>query len=263
MGITLYDTDGHTCLMFADLVEEAHGEVVQTNQFLVVDHGHGALIDPGGNMTYSELYLAIGHYFPPKQLDYVLASHADPDIVASVGRWLTGSDCQVLISKVWARFLPHFCQAGKTAGRIVTIPDAGAHVPLGRGSLIALPAHFLHSEGNFQFYDPVSKILFSGDLGAAMTSAGEAGTTVTDFDAHAPRMLPFHQRYMSGNRACRLWAAMARTLDIEWIVPQHGPSFRGKAMVARLIDWVDNLQCGLDLLTANHYRVPSARTTMD
>ncbi|CAG9183719.1 hypothetical protein LMG23992_05062 [Cupriavidus laharis] len=263
MGITLYDADGHTCLMFTDLVEEAHGEVVQTNQFLVVDHGHGALIDPGGNMTYSELYLAISRYFPPKQLEYVLASHADPDIVASVGRWLTGSDCQVLISKVWARFLPHFCQAGKTAGRIVTIPDAGAHIPLGRGALIALPAHFLHSEGNFQFYDPVSKILFSGDLGAAMTSAGEAGTTVMDFDAHALRMLPFHQRYMSGNRACRLWASMARTLDIEWIVPQHGPSFRGKAMVARLIDWVEGLQCGLDLLTPNHYRVPPAGATAD
>ena len=29
-------------------------------------------------MTYGELYLAISRYFPPKQLDYVLASHADP-----------------------------------------------------------------------------------------------------------------------------------------------------------------------------------------
>ena len=64
MGITLYDGDGHTCLMFTDLVEEAHGEAVQTNQFLVVDHGHGALIDPGGQMTYSELYLTISRYFP-------------------------------------------------------------------------------------------------------------------------------------------------------------------------------------------------------
>jgi flavorubredoxin len=258
MGITLYDQDGHTCLMFSDLVEEEHGEVVQTNQFLIVDHGHGALLDPGGQMTYGELYLAINRYFPPKQLDYVLASHADPDIVASVGRWLTGSDCRVLISSVWARFLPHFCQAGKTAGRIVTIPDPGAHIPLGRGALIAVPAHFLHSEGNFQFYDPISKILFSGDLGAAMTGADVASTTVTDFDAHALRMLPFHQRYMSGNRACRMWAAMARTLEIDWIVPQHGPSFRGKAMVARFIDWIEGLPCGLDLLTQDHYRVPGA-----
>jgi len=83
---------------------------------------------------------------------------------------------------------------------------------------------------------------------------------VTDFDAHAPKMLGFHRRYMSGNRACRLWAAMARTMDIEWIVPQHGPSFRGREMVNRFIDWVDQLQCGLDLLQPGHYQVPPMPT---
>ena len=89
MSNVLYEAGGHVCLAFTDLVDEGQGEVVQSNQFLVVDNGHAALIDPGGNMTYSELYLTISRYFPPKQLDYVLASHADPDIVASVGRWLT------------------------------------------------------------------------------------------------------------------------------------------------------------------------------
>lgn len=257
MSKVLYESDGHVCLAFTDLVDDSHGEAVQSNQFLVVDHGHAALIDPGGQMTYSELYMTISRYFPPKQLDYVLASHADRDIVASVGRWLTSSESRVLISEVWARFLPHFCQVGKTAGRIVPIPDAGMVVPLGQSSVLAVPAHFLHSEGNFQFYDPVSKILFSGDLGASMTSSEEAGTAVTDFDAHTARMLAFHRRYMSGNRACRLWAAMARTLDVDWIVPQHGPSFRGRQMVARFIDWVEQLHCGLDLLDASHYRVPT------
>lgn len=257
MSRVLYEANGHTCIAFTDLVDAEHGEAVQSNQFLVVDQGHAALIDPGGQMTYSELYVTISRYFPPKQLDYVLASHADPDIVASVGRWLTSSESRVLISEVWARFLPHFCQTGKTAGRIVPIPDTGLIVPLGRTSLIAVPAHYLHSEGNFQFYDPISKILFSGDLGASMTTAAEASIPVDDFDAHARRMQPFHRRYMSGNRACRLWAAMARTLDIEWIVPQHGPSFRGREMVARFISWVEQLQCGLDLLDASHYRVPT------
>lgn len=257
MAIVLYESSEHVCMAFTNLVDESHGEAVQSNQFLVVNHGHGALIDPGGPLTYSELYMAISRYFPPKQLDYVLASHADPDIVASVGRWLTSSDSRVLISQVWARFLPHFSQAGKMVGRVVGIPDKGAVVPLGASALVAVPAHFLHSEGNFHFYDPISKILFSGDLGAAMTTSAEAGAVVDDFDAHVPRMLPFHRRYMSGNRACRLWAAMARTMDIEWIVPQHGPSFRGKPMVERFIDWVDQLQCGLDLLDASHYRVPT------
>lgn len=257
MSRVLYESNGHICLAFTDLVDEAHGDAVQSNQFLVVDHGHAALIDPGGQMTYSELYMTISRYFPPKQLDYVMASHADPDIVASVGRWLTASESRVLISEVWARFLPHFCQVGKTSGRIVPIPDSGLIVPLGKSSLMAIPAHFLHSEGNFQFYDPVSKILFSGDLGASMTTGSEADGVVTDFDTHAVRMLGFHRRYMSGNRACRLWAAMARTLDIARIVPQHGPSFQGREMVARFIAWVEQLQCGLDLLEPSHYRAPT------
>ena len=44
-----------------------------------------------------------------------------------------------------------------------------------------IPAHFLHSAGNFQVYDPVSKVLYTGDLGA---SIGMDYMDVTDFDAH-------------------------------------------------------------------------------
>jgi hypothetical protein len=58
MPITLYDQDGHRCLMFTDLTEEG-GEAVQSNQFLIVDGDTGAVIDPGGNLAYSELYLAM------------------------------------------------------------------------------------------------------------------------------------------------------------------------------------------------------------
>ncbi|KFX27159.1 MBL fold metallo-hydrolase [Ralstonia solanacearum] len=261
MVTTLYETPEHACLMFSDLVDDHDDQSVQTNQFLVVDHGHGALIDPGGNMTYNALYLAMNHYFPPKQLDYVLASHADPDIVASAGRWLTSSSCDILISRVWERFLPHFCSVGKTEGRIVPIPDTGMAIPIGQSHLLAVPAHFLHSEGNFQFYDPVSRILFSGDLGASMVHAEIAAAPVEDFDAHIPLMAPFHRRYMSGNRVCRLWAEMVRGLEIEWIVPQHGRAFRGPAMVRRFIDWVETLACGIDLMTAETFRLPALPRT--
>ncbi|MCO5401293.1 MBL fold metallo-hydrolase [Ralstonia soli] len=261
MVTTLYETPGHVCLMFSDLVDDHDTLPVQTNQFLIVDHGHGALIDPGGQMTYNALFLAMYRYFPPKQLDYVLASHADPDIVASAGRWLTSSSCDILISRVWERFLPHFCTVGKTEGRIVPIPDSGMAIPLGQSHLLAVPAHFLHSEGNFQFYDPVSRILFSGDLGASMVHANVAAKPVEDFDAHLPLMAPFHRRYMSGNRVCRLWAQMVRGLDIEWIVPQHGQAFRGKAMVNRFIDWVETLDCGIDLMTPDIFRLPALPNT--
>ena len=255
MPITLYDQDGHRCLMFTDLTEE-EGEAVQANQFLIVDGDTGALIDPGGNLAYSELYLAMTRHFPPSALTALIASHADPDIIASLDRWTTGTQASIYISTVWERFVPHFCKPGKTTGRIVGIPDAGMRIRVGRNDLIALPAHFLHAEGNFQFYDPVSKILFSGDMGASLVDHDQAAKPVTDFDDHVITMAGFHRRYMISNKICRFWVNMVRQLDVEMIVPQHGCRFEGKVMVNRFLDWIENLQCGVDIMTQENYRVP-------
>jgi flavorubredoxin len=40
------------------------------------------------------------------------------------------------------------------------------------------------------------------------------------------------------------------------IVPQHGAIFKGKEMVERFINWVENLQVGVDLITQEKYRIP-------
>lgn len=256
MPIELFNRDKHRCLMFTDLCQEG-GQAVQSNQFLIVDDDTGAIIDPGGNLAYGELYLAMTRHFAPQQLSAILASHADPDIIASLDRWLTAtSSAKVYISRIWERFVPHFCKAGKTAGRIVGIPDPGLRIPLGRGELIALPAHFLHSEGNFQFYDPASRILFSGDLGASLGSGQDAQRFVTSLAGHLPRMEAFHRRYMVANKVLRLWARMVRTLDIAMIVPQHGAPMKGQA-VAEFIDWAEMLPCGVDLMSERDYVVPA------
>ncbi len=254
MPIELFNRDGHRCLMFTDLSDEG-GEAVQANQFLIVDDDTGAIIDPGGNLAYSELYLGMTRHFPPNRLSAILASHADPDIIASLDRWMTATGAQVYISRVWERFVPHFCKPGKTEGRIVGIPDPGQRITIGRNEIIALPAHFLHSEGNFQFYDVRSRILFSGDLGASIGSGRDAQQTVTRLGDHIRRMEGFHRRYMVSNKVLRLWAGMVRHLDIDMIVPQHGSPMAGAA-VQEFIDWVQSLSCGIDLMTDAHYTVP-------
>ena len=148
MPIELYNRQGHSCFMFTDLCDEG-GDVVQSNQFLIVDGDTGAIIDPGGNLAYSELYLAMTRFFPPQQLTAIFASHADPDIIASLDRWMTTTaSAKVYISRLWERFVPHFCKPGKTTGRVVGIPDAGMRIAVGHSELVALPAHFMHSEGN-------------------------------------------------------------------------------------------------------------------
>jgi flavorubredoxin len=49
MAQELYKDEHHQCLM--DLTQDT-----------------GAIIDPGGNMAYNELYLGVTHYFPPQRL---------------------------------------------------------------------------------------------------------------------------------------------------------------------------------------------------
>ena len=60
---------------------------------------------------------------------------------------------------------------------------------MGGETLYALQAHFLHSEGNFQVYDPVGKVLYTGDLGASL---GQDYIEVGDFDEHLKYMEGFH-----------------------------------------------------------------------
>jgi flavorubredoxin len=263
MAVELYNKGDHRLVMFEDLVRcddpiegSQECDAVQANQFLIVDHGSAALIDPGGNLTYNNLRRELFDHVNVRHLDFVIASHQDPDIVASLNKWIGATDCKMVVPQLWARFVPHFC-TGATKGRIVGIPDRGANIRLGNAVIKALPAHFLHSEGNFHFYDPIAKVLLTGDIGASMVTADEIAKPVQDFDDHVRHMVKFHQRYMNSNRACRLWVNMVRQLDVEVLVPQHGRYFVGKPMIRRFLDWIENLQCGVDLMTEADYRIPA------
>ena len=255
----LFDNGTHKCLCFSDLVK---GDGIQSNQFLIIDGESGALIDPGGELTFIPLTMAVSNHIHITGLKLIMASHQDPDIIASIGQWVQRTNAKVMVSSLWSRFMPHlsstFAQTDMGANiynNLISLDDAGDTFQLGKSTIKAIPAHFLHSVGNFQFYDATSKILFSGDMGASL-GGGQAGTAVTDFKEHLPHMLGFHQRYIVSNKVGRLWANMVRTLDIDMIVPQHGMFFQGKESINAFIDWIADLQCGVDLMTQANYLVP-------
>lgn len=257
MPVELYNQGDHKCIAFYDLVS---GDGIQANQFLVVNGTHSALIDPGGDLIYRELFMQAYRYLFSNNLEYVIGSHQDPDIISSLNQWLLGSDCKIVVPKLWERFIPHFAPKTDMKKRLIPIPDEGMNISLGRGNamLKAIPAHFLHSEGNFNFYDPIAKILFSGDIGASLVEKNHSVPieTASDFNQHIASMQGFHQRYMSGNKACRLWVKMIRKLDLEWIVPQHGRPFKAAA-IPLFLDWLEKLECGIDLINENTYRIPA------
>jgi flavorubredoxin len=211
------------------------------------------ILDPGGHKVYSKVLAETFSVLGKAKLRYIFLSHQDPDIVAAVNGWLMTTDAVAYISELWMRFVPHFGFDHLVADRLKPIPDQGMIFGIGAG-LVALPAHFLHSEGNFQLYDPISKILYSGDLGASL---GADYPAVSDFDGHLKYMEGFHRRYMASNSVMKAWAQMVRGLEIDVIAPQHGAYFKGKEMVGRFIDWCEGLECGVDLI-GPMFKIPAA-----
>ena len=244
MAIEFFKNGTHRCVRFDDLYEEGD---VQANQMLIINGDQGMLLEPGGNKLFSRMMIELPKYLPPQKLQYIFLSHQDPDVGAGLNGYLLVTDAKVCVSAIWERFIPSFTSKRLMAERLIAIPDEGMRLTLNKVDLLLVPAHFLHSPGNFQVYDPLSKTLFTGDLGASLFSSDKYYPIVTDFDAHVKYMIDFHRRYMASNKACSKWAMMIRALDIERIVPQHGAMFEGKTMVNRFVEWVMNLQCGVDL----------------
>lgn len=246
--ITIAESGEHRNLLLDD---SPVGAAVQSNQHLVIHGREALLLDPGGPKTFRRAYPETLRLLGQGDLRYVFFSHQDPDVLAAANGWLVSTEAEAYISELWLRFVPHFGLDKVTAESVQAIPDEGTVLPLEDAQLWVIPAHFLHSAGNFQLYDPVTRVLYTGDLGASL---GQKYREVEDFDAHLPYMRPFHQRYMAGSQALQTWVALARQLDIEVIAPQHGALFRGPELVGRFLDWCQELRCGVDLLEP--YRLP-------
>ena len=245
-NIPIFSSDNHQFILLNES-EPGEEDGVRSNQYLVVHDQAGVLLDPGGFGVMPRVLSELLRHIDAEQLKGIVLSHQDPDIVGSIATWLEICAAPVYVSSIWMRFLPHY--GISSMQRFIGVPDEGMRCELAPGfKLELLPAHFLHSEGQINTYDPVSRILFSGDIGAATLPTGDTSPFVDDFAAHLPNIEGFHRRYMCSNRAARMWVDMVSKLDIDFIAPQHGPVYRGSAVPA-FLDWFAQLECGIDLMT--------------
>lgn len=215
--------------------------IIDTNQYLVLNQQQALLLDPGGIELFAPMLEALVKIVPLEQVQQMFASHQDPDIISSLGLWDQVLQNAKLYSPwLWEGFIRHF---GMERTQFVPIPDEGMAIDLAGLSLRAVPAHYLHSSGNFHLYDPVAKILFSGDIGAALEPV-DSPVFVDDFQSHIKHMQYFHQRWMPSEHAKHVWLRHVRQLDIEMMCPQHGRIFRGQA-VQQFFDWFEQLPVGI------------------
>lgn len=215
--------------------------IIDTNQYLIINQQQTLLLDPGGIELFAPMLEALVKIVPLEQVQQLFASHQDPDIISSLGLWDQVLQNAKLYSPwLWEGFIRHF---GMEHTQFVPIPDEGMVIDLAGLALRTIPAHYLHSSGNFHLYDPEAKILFSGDIGAALEPV-DAPVFVEDFDSHIKHMQYFHQRWMPSEQAKHVWLQQVRQLDIDMMCPQHGRIFKGKA-VQQFFDWFEQLPVGI------------------
>ncbi len=216
--------------------------LIDTNEYLISYAGHALLTDPGGMEIFPAVFSSISAKYDPRNIEALFASHQDPDIISSLALWLEfNPDLKCYLSWLWASFIPHF---GGNAETFIPLPDEGMHIQLDKLTLTAVPAHYLHSSGNFNLYDPKAAILFSGDIGAALLPPGADGLMVTNFDQHIRHAEGFHRRWMGSNEAKLDWCQRVSKLKIDMMCPQHGAIYQG-ADVERFINWFAELPIGV------------------
>lgn len=239
----LYDDGTHKCVMFS-LEDEDHQEhSLSVNQFLIIQRDSAVLIDPGSAAIFSDLYDAVSRHIDPLQLKYIFFSHQDPDVAGAIAEWSVATSAKLVMSQLWTRFMGHY--GLMDMNRIVGLEDHGGQIKFGEDFLQFIPSHFLHSPGNFSLFDSRSKILFSGDIGAAILSPQNLNKQVDDFEEHRPFLESFHGRYMASNRFCRAWVKCVRRYDVQIIAPQHGSLFKGE-IAKKFLGWFEEVEGGFE-----------------
>ena len=170
----LFEDGDHAWIVFGRDPEKPEG-IIDTNQYMIKSRGAVMLLDPGGIELFAPMLAAIAQHVPISSIKHLFASHQDPDIISSLGLWDKTLEGATLHAPwLWEGFIKHF---GCETISYDPLPDEGGSLRIGDVEIEFVPAHYLHSSGNFSVYDRKAKILMSGDIGAALLKARKKPTS--------------------------------------------------------------------------------------
>ena len=218
---------------------------VDVLSYLVINGDEGLIIDPGGYHLFPKIIYNISKYIDLDRIKFIYFCHQDPDVCGSLPMWRdVCPQAKIAIGELWIRFLPHF--GVENIDEVAyPIPKDGCTLNVGKAPIEAIPAHYMHSPNHFTLYDPISKFLFSGDIGIALGSFNYL--VVKDWIEHLDYLYPPHRTLMASNRVTKLWAERVKKLEVKAILPQHGAIIT-EENVKYFLKFMENLKCGVDLV---------------
>lgn len=225
--------------------------LLQCNTYLRQFAGSGpstsVCVDPGSQFDLHVIEANLSALLGDGKLDFITVNHQDPDVTGNLPA-LCGRNpaaAVVLTEDTWRLAQHLLVRPGKLqfppalSNRAQTLRDGVAWNPV--------PTPFCHFRGAVAFYDPESKILFSGDLFGGLNQLGRVHLFAEEADWAG--IAQFHQIYMPTRDVLRYAVRQIRSLRpaVEVIAPQHGHVIAGD-LVPLFLERMENLLVGSDLL---------------
>jgi flavorubredoxin len=192
------------------------------NSYLVVGGNKTALIDTVNPGFERELEESIRQIVDPRDVDYVIMNHAEPDHAGAVPHMMSINEKAKLVSTaIGARMAKAFYRVPEERMKIVADQEI---IDLGGKDLRFIEAPMLHWPETMFTYIHENRILFPCDFFGSHLAKGLYDDETEDLLVHAQRyfgeiMMPF--RPMAEKALGRI-----KDLEIEMIAPSHGPIHR-------------------------------------
>jgi len=213
------------------------------NVYLIEDNDEYIIVDPGSRQFHNQVKQRVSKLIDPKKVIALILCHQDPDVAASMVDWLNiNKDLTIITSARTNVLIPHY---GESHYNFFDISQNKQYKFKSGHILEFIEAPFLHFSGAFTTLDLTSNYLFSGDIWAALDN--DWSLIIEDFEYHTTLMDLFHIDYMASNKAAKGYVRRLANKKIDAILPQHG-SLINKNNVSKALEYLNNLQCGIDLI---------------
>lgn len=215
----------------------------QTTHYVVCSMGQAVLIDPGGIADFGPLLNAISEKIDLTKITAVIATQSSSYAIGSIGYWaeVLGPETPIYASELIAAELPHI----DPDLNVQIVSESGGEVAMSDGTgLHMVPAPYLPSADSMTVYDPMARVLYTGDIGTAEGSWADDSTPFAErfaFVSHS--MNAFHETWFASSRAIEDWMARIDGCDVEVVAPRAGPCLRGRE-VTHFKKWVAAMATG-------------------
>ena len=198
------------------------------NSFVILDE-KVAIMDTSDKRTLEQWKKNLTEALGDRKPDYLIVQHLEPDHASGIGDVLAMyPDIKVVCSAKAKAMIPLYFPDSDLADRVIAVKE-GNTLELGEHTLTFVMAPMVHWPEVMVTYDAKDKVLFSAD------GFGKFGVMDADADDWAceARRYYFNICGKYGTPVSTLLKKAAK-LDIEQILPLHGPFLSGEKMAEAL-----------------------------